>query len=40
MGNSLLSSEILVNMWIEPYMSHSLYKNVQTMVSAIRSPMQ
>ena len=40
MRNLLLSFETLVYMWIEPYLSHSLYKSFQTMVCAIRSPMQ
>ena len=39
MRNLLYSSETLVYMWIEPYLSHSLYKNYQIMVSAMRSPM-
>ena len=38
--NSLLSSKNLVYMWVEPYLSNSLYKSFQTMVWAIESPMQ
>ena len=40
MKNWLLYSETLVYMWIEPYLSHSLYKSFQIMVCSIRSPMQ
>ena len=40
MRNWLLSSETLVYKWIERYLSHLLPKSFQTMVSAIRSPMQ
>ena len=36
----MISSETLVYMWIEPCLSHSLYKSFQTMVCTIRSPMQ
>ena len=38
--NPLPSSETLVYMWVEPYLSNSLYKRLQTMECAIRSPIQ
>ena len=40
MRNWLLSSETLVYMWLEPFLSHPMYKFFQTMVSDIRSSMQ
>ena len=36
----MLSSETLVYNWMEPFLSHSLYKSFLIMVCAIRSPMQ
>ena len=38
--NRMLSSETLVYIWMEPFLSNSLYKNFLIMVCAIRSPMQ
>ena len=38
LGTSILLS--LVCMWVEPYLSNLLYKSLQTMACAIRSPMQ
>ena len=38
--NWMLSSESLVYMWIEPYLSNPLYKIFLIMACAIRSPMQ
>ena len=38
--NWSLSSETMVYMWIESYLSNSLYKSFQVMVCAIKLPMQ
>ena len=36
----MLSPETLVYIWMEPFLSNTLYKSFLIMVCAIRSPMQ